>query len=196
MTSRGVSRSATAFVAGVAFPRSSGGTPLIRTLLAIAVVLTLAACGGDGTEGSTTEPPAEGGEAAAQREEPTVEIPEGDPPAELQVEDLIVGEGPAAEPGSTVLVHYVGVVWEDGTRFDASWDRGEPSAFSLNQVVPGFSRGISGEGLDAGPMRVGGRRQIVIPPELGYGEGGAPQAQIPGGATLVFVVDLLELPTG
>lgn len=164
-------------------------------MLVIVVVLTLAACGGGDTEGSTSEPPAEGGEAAAQREEPTVEIPDGQRPTDLEVEDLIVGEGPAAEPGSTVLVEYVGVLWEDGTRFDASWDRGEPASFSLNQVVPGFARGISGEGLEAGPMHVGGRRRIVIPPELGYGEGGAPPV-IPGGATLVFVVDLLELPTG
>lgn len=123
-----------------------------------------------------------------------MEVPEGQPPSELQVEDLIVGEGPAAESGSTVLVHYVGVLFADGARFHASWDRGQPARFPLDRVVPGFARGISGEGLDAGPMHVGGRRRIVIPPELGYGENGAPQAGIPGGATLVFVVDLLELP--
>lgn len=106
-----------------------------------------------------------------------------------------MGEGEPAQPGSRVVVHYVGVTWEEGTRFDASWDRGQPVAFSLQEVVPGFARGISGEGLEAGPMHVGGRRQIVIPPELGYGDRGAGDA-IPPGATLVFVVDLLELPDG
>lgn len=159
-------------------------------------MLALTACGGDqAPDTEATQPPAEDAGAAAQREEPTVEIPEGQPPSDLQVEDLIVGEGEPAQPGSRVLVHYVGVTWEEGTRFDASWDRGQPVAFSLQEVVPGFARGISGEGLEAEPMHVGGRRQIVIPPELGYGDRGAGEA-IPPGATLVFVVDLLELPEG
>lgn len=167
---------------------------MLATLLA--AVLALTACGdGQAPDADDTVPPAEDAGAAAQREEPTVEIPDGDPPSELEVEDLIVGEGDAAEPGSRVLVHYVGVTWEDGTRFDASWDRGQPIAFSLQQVVPGFAQGISGQGLDEGPMQVGGRRRIVIPPELGYGEQGAGDA-IPPNATLVFVVDLLELPDG
>lgn len=160
----------------------------------LAIALALAACGGDQTpEAGGSQPPAEDAGAAAQREKPTVEIPDDAPPSELQVEDLIVGEGEPAEPGSTVLVHYVGVLWEDGTQFDASWDSGQPLSFSLDRVVPGFSRGISGEGLDAGPMHVGGRRRIVIPPELGYGSQGAGEA-IPPDSTLVFVVDLLELP--
>ncbi len=168
----------------------------VTVLAPLAVVLVLTACGGDqDPPADDTRPPAEDAGAAAQREEPTVEIPDGDPPSELQVEDLIIGEGSPAEPGARVLVHYVGVTWEEGTRFDASWDRGQPVPFSLDQVVPGFARGISGEGLEAGPMHVGGRRRIVIPPELGYGEGGAGDA-IPPNATLVFVVDLLELPEG
>lgn len=157
-------------------------------------MLALVACGGDQQpEAGDTQPPAEDAGAAAQREKPTVEIPEGEPPTELQVEDLIVGEGPPAEPGDRVHVHYVGVLW-DGTQFDASWDSGQPLTFSLDGVVPGFARGITGEGLDAGPMRVGGRRRIVIPPELGYGDQGAGGGAVPPGATLVFVVDLLELP--
>lgn len=166
---------------------------MLRTFAVLVLVLTAVACGGDDApDADDTRPPAEDAGAAAQREEPAVEIPEGDPPGELQVEDLIVGEGPPAEPGSTVLVHYVGVLWEDGTRFDASWGRGQPSSFSLQQVVPGFARGISGEDLEAGPMQVGGRRRIVIPPELGYGSQGG--SSIPPNSTLVFVVDLLDLP--
>lgn len=166
---------------------------MLRTLAVLVLVLTAVACGADGTpDADDTQPPAEDAGAAAQRDEPTVEIPDGGPPGELQVEDLIVGEGPPAEPGSTVLVHYVGVLWDEGTRFDASWDRGQPTSFSLQQVVPGFARGISGEELDTGPMQVGGRRRIVIPPELGYGSQGT--GPIPPDATLVFVVDLLDLP--
>lgn len=155
----------------------------------------MTACGDGGPQPGDTGPPAEDAGAAAERDEPTVEIPDGAPPTELEVEDLIVGEGPAAEPGARVVVHYVGVLWEEGTRFDASWDTGQPSNLSLDRVVPGFARGISGEGLDTGPMHVGGRRRIVIPPELGYGAQGAGDV-IPPNATLVFVVDLLELPDG
>jgi peptidylprolyl isomerase len=115
---------------------------------------------------------------------PTVEIPAGDPPADLQIEDLEVGDGDEAKAGNDVLVHYVGVAWSDGKQFDSSWDRGDDFAFTLGrgQVIKGWDEGVAG-------MKVGGRRRITIPPALGYGAQGA-GGVIKGGETLVFVVDL------
>ena len=111
----------------------------------------------------------------------------GEPPEELVVTDIVEGDGDVAEVGDPVSMQYVGVLFEDGTEFDASWDRGAPFDFTLGtgQVIAGWDEGIVG-------MREGGRRQLVIPPDLGYGDQGAGGA-IPGGATLVFVVDLLEV---
>ena len=116
---------------------------------------------------------------------PDVTIPEGNPPEDLQVEDVQVGDGEEARPGHRVSVHYVGVAWSTGQQFDASWDRGEPFAFHLGagEVIAGWDRGVQG-------MRVGGRRRLTIPPDLGYGSRGA-GGVIKGGETLVFVVDLL-----
>jgi peptidylprolyl isomerase len=116
---------------------------------------------------------------------PSVDIPAGDPPAVLEVEDLVVGDGPEAVPGAVVTVHYVGVAWSDDGQFDASWDRSEPFGFRLGagQVISGWDQGVAG-------MRVGGRRRLTIPPHLGYGDAGA-GGVIRGGETLVFVVDLL-----
>ncbi|HVM54337.1 MAG TPA: FKBP-type peptidyl-prolyl cis-trans isomerase [Acidimicrobiales bacterium] len=116
---------------------------------------------------------------------PTVEIPAGDPPAELGVEDLVVGDGSEATAGNDVVVHYVGVAWSTGEQFDASWDRDDSFVFSLGrgQVIKGWDDGVQG-------MRIGGRRRLTIPPHLGYGDRGA-GGVIKGGETLVFVVDLL-----
>jgi peptidylprolyl isomerase len=116
---------------------------------------------------------------------PSVEIPAGPPPTELVVEDLSVGDGPEAVAGTTCTMQYVGVAWSTGAQFDASWDRGQPFSFGLGQgmVIAGWDRGVAG-------MKVGGRRRLTIPPELGYGSRGA-GADIKGGETLVFVVDLL-----
>jgi peptidylprolyl isomerase len=116
---------------------------------------------------------------------PEVEIPEGDPPADLVLDDLVVGDGEEARPGHDVSVHYVGVAWSTGRQFDASWDRGESFEFGLGagQVISGWDQGVTG-------MRVGGRRRLTIPPHLGYGQRGA-GGVIKGGETLVFVVDLL-----
>ncbi|MEJ5915630.1 FKBP-type peptidyl-prolyl cis-trans isomerase [Pseudokineococcus sp. 1T1Z-3] len=117
-------------------------------------------------------------------DKPTVEIPATDPPAALELEELVVGDGEEAVAGATVSAHYVGVSWSTGTQFDASWDRGQPLSFRLGagQVIEGWDTGIQG-------MRVGGRRRITIPPHLGYGDRGAPPVIAPG-ETLVFVVDL------
>lgn len=116
---------------------------------------------------------------------PDVTIPGGQPPDQLVVEDLVVGEGDEARPGQQVSVHYVGVAWSTGEQFDASWDRGETFEFGLGggQVIRGWDEGVAG-------MRVGGRRRLTIPPHLGYGQRGA-GGVIKGGETLVFVVDLL-----
>jgi len=122
----------------------------------------------------------------AARDKPTVDVPEGDPPAELVLEDLAVGDGIEVRAGATVDVHYVGVAWSTGRQFDASWDRGSTFSFPLGagHVIPGWDQGVAG-------MRVGGRRRLSIPPHLGYGDRGAGGVIAPG-ETLVFVVDLVE----
>ena len=104
--------------------------------------------------------------------------------ADLNVTDLVVGTGAEATEGRDVQVHYTGWL-ESGARFDSSLDRGKPFRFELGagQVIQGWDRGVAG-------MKVGGKRKLVIPPELGYGARGA-GAVIPPGATLVFEVELL-----
>ncbi|UWZ49700.1 FKBP-type peptidyl-prolyl cis-trans isomerase [Dactylosporangium matsuzakiense] len=117
---------------------------------------------------------------------PEVTLPDGPPPADLVIEDITVGDGPEATPGQLVSVHYVGVALSTGREFDASWNRGSTFDFGLGagQVIAGWDRGVAG-------MRVGGRRKLVIPPHLGYGQAGAGGGLIKPGETLVFVVDLL-----
>jgi peptidylprolyl isomerase len=109
------------------------------------------------------------------------------PPTELEVTDLVAGDGAEAAPGNAVTVHYVGVAHSTGRQFDASWDRGEAFSFRLGagQVIAGWDRGVAG-------MRVGGRRELRIPPHLGYGDRGA-GAVIKPGESLIFVVDLLSV---
>jgi peptidylprolyl isomerase len=116
---------------------------------------------------------------------PDVTIPAGAPPDELKIEDLTVGAGAEATAGKTVDVHYVGVGWSTKRQFDASWDRGGTFSFQLGagRVIKGWDQGVAG-------MKVGGRRRLVIPARLGYGDRGA-GADIKPGETLVFVVDLL-----
>jgi peptidylprolyl isomerase len=118
-------------------------------------------------------------------DKPDVGPIEGEPPAELVIEDLATGEGDEAKPGQHVTVHYVGVAHSSGKEFDASYNRGEPFEFPLGggQVIQGWDQGVAG-------MRVGGRRRLTIPPELGYGARGAGGVIKPN-ETLIFVVDLL-----
>ena len=118
---------------------------------------------------------------------PSVEIPDGQPPTDLVVEDLSVGDGPEATSGTTCTMQYVGVSWSTGKQFDASWDNGQPFTFPLGagQVIPGWDEGVAG-------MKVGGRRQLTIPPDLGYGAQGSPPA-IPPNEPLVFVIDLKKI---
>ena len=120
-------------------------------------------------------------------DKPLVEPHLGEPPTELIIEDLVVGDGEVATAGQTAVVHYVGVSASTGHQFDASWDRGEPFAFPLGggYVIAGWDQGVTG-------MRVGGQRRLVIPSHLGYGDRGAGGVIAPG-ETLIFVVDLLEV---
>jgi peptidylprolyl isomerase len=118
-------------------------------------------------------------------EKPEIDFPEGPPPADLQITDITVGDGPEAGPGDQVSVHYVGVAHSTGEEFDASYNRGAPLDFPLGagRVIAGWDTGVTG-------MRVGGRRRLVIPPHLGYGDRGAGGVIKPG-ETLIFVVDLV-----
>ena len=173
-----------------------------RRLLPVlaSAALLLSACGGSDAETfdtaadppeatscpaapETSEPPP--GSSEDLQSKPEVVVPDGPPPNELVVSDIVVGDGDLACAGATLEMQYVGVLYENGKQFDASWDRGEPFQFTLGagMVIQGWDQGIVG-------MRQGGRRQLVIPAELGYGERGA-GSDIPPGAALVFVVDVV-----
>jgi peptidylprolyl isomerase len=166
--------------------------PRRRTLaLGLAcLALAVAGCGDDSEdEAASTPAPAETStpEPTPEATKPKVSKPKGAPPKRLVKRDLRAGDGPVAQPGQLVQVHYVGVGFKTGEQFDASWDRGEPFAFQLGagQVIPGWDQGVAG-------MKVGGRRRLVIPPDLAYGPQGSPPAIGPN-ETLVFVVDLLAV---
>jgi len=146
----------------------------------IAVVVVLIAGGGD-----------DGGSSDVDTStKPTVEVPDGPPPKTLQTDDIVVGDGAEAKPGDTLSMQYVGVNYSNGEQFDASWDNGQPFTFQLGsgQVIKGWDQGIAG-------MKVGGRRELIVPPDLGYGAQGSPPAIGPN-ETLVFVVDLLDVQSG
>jgi len=124
---------------------------------------------------------------STQPTRPEIDFPGDQPPTELVVEDITVGDGTEATAGSTVSAHYVGVAHSTGEEFDASWNRGAPLDFRLGvgMVIAGWDQGIDG-------MKVGGRRRLTIPPHLGYGDRGAGGAIKPG-ETLIFVVDLMDV---
>ena len=115
---------------------------------------------------------------------PEIEFQDGPAPSELVIKDLTVGDGAEAKPGGNVTVHYVGVEYTTGEQFDSSWDRGESITFPLRGLIQGWQDGIPG-------MRVGGRRQLTIPPEQAYGRAGGGHRL--SGKTLVFVIDLLAV---
>ncbi len=175
----------------------SGRKMPIAVVFAI-FALVAAGCGGDddststqpASEGTTTEatensPPAEGAEATGKK--PKVTVPSGPPPKQLEETDLVEGSGAEAKAGDEVTVQYVGVGYDSGEEFDASWDRGEPFTFPLGAgaVIKGWDQGVAG-------MKVGGRRELVIPPNLAYGPAGSPPAIGPN-ETLIFVVDLVSV---
>ncbi len=167
---------------------------LFTSIAVLCLALALAACGGDDdstTETSTTTTTQESAppqsDSAADKTKPKVSVPQGAPPKQLEVKDIEEGSGAEAKAGDSVTVQYVGVNYKSGKEFDASWDRGEPFAFQLGagMVIPGWDQGVEG-------MKVGGRRELIIPPELGYGEAGAPPS-IPPNEALIFVVDLVAV---
>jgi peptidylprolyl isomerase len=136
-------------------------------------------------EGRAVEPVAN---AEDLSKKPGIPKPEGDPGDALVVKDLVVGKGAAAKAGDALTVRYVGVSYSTGEEFDASWKTEEnafPFTLGEGSVIPGWDQGVVG-------MKPGGRRQLVIPPDLGYGEQGSPPS-IKGGETLVFVVDLVKI---
>jgi peptidylprolyl isomerase len=116
---------------------------------------------------------------------PKVTVPTGAPPSKLETKEIVKGTGPEAKAGQSVTVNYVGVLYHGGKEFDSSWKRSEPFTFTLGkgQVIKGWDQGVAG-------MKVGGRRELIIPAELAYGKAGSPPT-IPPNAPLVFVVDLL-----
>jgi peptidylprolyl isomerase len=120
-------------------------------------------------------------------EKPEIDFPGGEPPADLEIKDIWEGEGQVAKAGDFVKVHYVGVAFSTGEEFDASWNRGAPLEFQLGvgQVISGWDQGVQG-------MKVGGRRQLVIPAHLAYGDRGA-GGRIGPGETLIFVCDLVAV---
>jgi peptidylprolyl isomerase len=178
---------------------------LALTIVAVAIVI--AGCGSSGNSSTITVgnqnpadnalvragSPSTGSTGATTptsgplSKEPVVTRPTGAPPTALVKRDLIVGTGPEAKAGQSVTVNYVGALYSTGKVFDASWKRHEPFGFSLGrgQVIPGWDQGIAG-------MKVGGRRELIIPAPLAYGAKGSPPA-IPPNSTLVFVVDLLAV---
>jgi peptidylprolyl isomerase len=180
--------------------------PVIVASLAACLALAAAGCGSKSGKSSTTATaastpapattpaaPTPSGPAVKRvkgdanlKHKPKIAKQTGPAPAQLQVADIVVGKGPAAKPGDQLTVQYVGVDRKTGKQFDASWDHGSPFPFQLGagNVIPGWDQGLVG-------MRVGGRRQLTIPPNLAYGAQGSPPAIGPN-ATLVFVIDLLH----
>lgn len=172
--------------------RDRKGVHLWSMVVGVALLGTLVA-------GCTEEPEAQGGEdvAGEQPESPDLEakpelmsvLPDdrGEPPTNLQTEDLVTGDGEPAQRGAHLTVHFVGASWSSGQEFDATWDRGQPYSFTLGEgeVIPAWDEGLVG-------MREGGRRALIVPPEFAYGDRGS-AAGIAPGETIVFIVDLLEV---
>ncbi len=173
----------------------------VATAIAVSALIA-AGCGGDDEEGSANQPPQttppafetqpapapeEGGDLTDTSTKPAVDVPEGPPPKELETEDIVEGEGEAAKAGDTLTMQYVGVSYSTGQEFDASWDQGQPFIFELGagDVIEGWDEGLVG-------MREGGRRQLIIPPDMAYGATGQPPVIGPD-ETLIFVVDLIEI---
>lgn len=175
----------------------------LASIFALCAALAIAGCGGDDSTTESTEltttleetttTPKQSQSAAkkpgqsASKTKPQVTVPSGPPPKQLEVKDVEEGSGATAKAGDAVSVQYVGVGYESGEEFDASWDRGEPFTFQLGagMVIPGWDQGVEG-------MKVGGRRELIIPPQLAYGEAGSPPSIGPN-ETLIFAIDLLAV---
>ena len=152
-------------------------------LVAVVAVVLIARSGGD--DGSSS-----GSISTDTSKKPAIPVPSAAPPTGLESHDIVEGDGPTAETGDRVEVQYVGVDYSTGEQFDASWDSGQPFEFQIGagQVIPGWDQGVTG-------MKVGGRRELIIPPDLAYGAQGSPPAIGPD-ATLIFVIDLLDVKSG
>jgi len=161
-----------------------------KITLLIAPVLLLAACSTDGgvnpmtssTQASPTALPVVGGSKGSK---PTISASSGNAPKTLQQKDIFVGTGKEAVATSTLEVHYTLMAWSTGSLVESSWDSGQTATFPLSGVIAGWQQGIPG-------MKEGGRRLLVIPPDLGYGASGAGAAIGPN-ETLIFVVDLIKV---
>lgn len=163
----------------------------VSAILGAVLLLTVAGCTGEEAPEGSDDP---AGEEVAQpdlasKPDLVTVLPDdrGDPPDTLQHEDLVVGEGEIAEEGARLTVEFVGASWSSGQQFDSTWDRGQPYSFTLGdgEVIRAWDEGLVG-------MRVGGRRALVVPPDLAYGDRGS-AAGIGPGETIVFIVDLLEV---
>ncbi len=161
---------------------------VLASIIALVLVLAAFGCGDDdeSTSASTDASVPVDESASAEKTKPKVTVPKGAPPTKLVVNDIEEGTGAEAVAGDEVTVQYVGVNYKNGKEFDSSWSRNEPFAFQLGagMVIPGWDQGVEG-------MRVGGRRELIIPPDLAYGPEGAPPAIGPN-ETLIFVIDLVE----
>jgi peptidylprolyl isomerase len=163
------------------------------SIVAVCAALAIAGCGGNGDSSSSTSASGEASTAAksdgsaSTKTKPKVTVPSDPAPKKLTEKELVKGTGAEAKSGDEVTVQYVGVDYKTGKEFDASWDRGEPFSFTLGagEVIPGWDQGVEG-------MKVGGRRELIIPPELAYGPAGSPPAIGPN-ETLIFVIDLLAV---
>ena len=163
----------------------------VSLTILLCAMLVVAGCGGSGSSSSSTgsaeSSPSASTESppASKKTKPKVTVPKGAPPKKLVVKEIEKGSGATAESGDEVTVQYVGVNYKNGKEFDSSWSRNEPFPFQLGagQVIPGWEQGVEG-------MKVGGRRELIIPPALAYGAAGSPPAIGPN-ETLVFVIDLL-----
>ncbi len=155
--------------------------------IAACAALAIVGCGGGDSSTESTESTTTEATTSSKKTKPKVTVPKGAPPKKLVVKELEEGTGAEAQSDDEVTVQYVGVDYKSGKEFDSSWSRNEPFSFQLGagQVIPGWEQGVEG-------MKVGGRRELVIPPELAYGEAGSPPAIGPN-ETLVFVIDLLEV---
>ena len=144
---------------------------------------------GAGAAACTSQPPVARGVTGTTdlTKKPQIEVPGAPPPCNLVVGDIVTGAGPAAKPGDQLTMKYVGVLYSNGKQFDASWDRGQDFPFTLGaqMVIPGWDQGLVG-------MKVGGRRQLVIPPALAYGDK-SQGPSLPANSTLIFVVDLVKI---
>jgi peptidylprolyl isomerase len=167
----------------------------LALILLACVALAVSGCGGgsdssssESTASSSSESSSPESSSSAKKTKPKVTVPKGAPPKKLEIKEIEEGGGAEAKAGDEVSVQYAGVGYESGEEFDSSWSRGaEPYPLELgaSSVIPGWEQGIEG-------MKVGGRRELIIPPELAYGEAGSPPAIGPN-ETLIFVIDLLSV---